>query len=245
VKSHGGIWEESYVSPAGDDKVRKQSKCKHCHQQQVFSTVGRWQRHLTGQATMCIHCCDATGEMMKFDEFSMSDATGEMMKFDVTDMDEIEALVNRDTSLTMDTSVSQKYFKNFLQDNEPQKNKDGDFEAFARDKYVGNLGKRRWRACGGLQGRNRRNSLSEETRGQLSQRILPSDRAYQGRRDARPFRWGEADLHDFGKYAFRVDTGVPQSRMDVPEQRVRRSGPSGGSAEAGQFLTSLKLGPRG
>jgi len=61
-----------------------------------------------------------------FEEFSMSDATGEMMKFDVTDMDEIEALVNRDTSLTMDTSVSQKYFKNFLQDNEPQKNKDGD-----------------------------------------------------------------------------------------------------------------------
>ena len=45
-----------------------------------------------------------------FEEFSMSDATGEMMKFDVTDMDEIEALVNRDTSLTMDTSVSQKYF---------------------------------------------------------------------------------------------------------------------------------------
>ncbi len=60
-----------------------------------------------------------------------------MMSFDVTDLTAIEKLLDRNELPTqMDTSGA-KYFKNYLEDNEPQKNKSGDYEAFARDKYMG------------------------------------------------------------------------------------------------------------
>ena len=60
-----------------------------------------------------------------------------MMSFDVTDLTAIEKLLDcYELPTKMDTSGA-KYFKNYLEDNEPQKNKSGDYEAFARGKYMG------------------------------------------------------------------------------------------------------------